>query len=152
MKSEEKIAQRSEELFRQGLYCAESVLLAMAEYYGVKSDLIPRIATGFCSGMARTSGLCGAVSGGIMGISLQYGRCSPKESVEPSYHAIRTFLTEFERRFGSTNCSQLLGCRLDTPEGQCFFRENNLREKCQMFTREAAKMAAAAINSQSKQQ
>ena len=45
-------SQRSRELFDSGFYCAESVLLAIAESQGIESDLIPRIATGFCSGIA----------------------------------------------------------------------------------------------------
>jgi len=58
--------QRSRELFESGLFCAESVLLAAAEALGVNSDLIPRIASGVCSGLARTGGLCGALSGALL--------------------------------------------------------------------------------------
>ncbi len=81
----EQAPQRSLELFRSGFFCAESVLLAIAESQGIQSDLIPRIATGFCSGVSRTSGMCGAVSGAIMGINLVAGRNSPAESLEASY-------------------------------------------------------------------
>ncbi len=59
----DQVALRCEELFRQGLFCAESVLQAVAESQNIENDLIPRIATGFCSGVARTSCLCGAASG-----------------------------------------------------------------------------------------
>jgi hypothetical protein len=38
-----------------------------------------------------------------------------------------------------------MGCRLDTPEGQKFFKEHNLRVKCAGFTREAARMAARLL-------
>jgi hypothetical protein len=67
----EQVPQRSPELFRSGFFCAESVLLAIAESQGIQSDLIPRIATGFYSGISRTDGMCGAVrssraeSGGV---------------------------------------------------------------------------------------
>ena len=44
------VAQRSEELFQSGWYCAESVLLAIAEAHGIESEIIPKIATAFCSG------------------------------------------------------------------------------------------------------
>jgi hypothetical protein len=54
----EQASQRSVELFRSGFFCAESVLLAIAESQGIESDLIPRIATGFCSGISRTGGAC----------------------------------------------------------------------------------------------
>jgi C_GCAxxG_C_C family probable redox protein len=141
----DQVAQRSEELFTSGLFCAESVLLAVAESRGIKSDLIPKIATGLCSGLSRTGGICGAVSGGVLAINLVSGRTEASQSVENNYRQVRAFLNEFEAKFGSTNCERLLGCRLDTPAGQQFFKENKLREKCQTFTREAARMANKAL-------
>ena len=53
----DRVSQRSRELFDSGYYCAESVLLAIAENQGIQSDLIPKIATGFCSGISRTCGM-----------------------------------------------------------------------------------------------
>ncbi|HWI59261.1 MAG TPA: C-GCAxxG-C-C family protein [Bacillota bacterium] len=148
----DQIAERSEALFKQGLYCAESVLLAIAESRGLRSELIPKMATGLCSGIARTGGMCGAVSGGILAINLVAGRNHPDQSVEPSYQLVRAFLSAFELRFGTTNCERLIGCRLDTAEGQQFFRENNLREKCQLFTREAARLASIVLERQTPSQ
>jgi len=52
----EKVSKRSGELFQSGFYCAESVVLAITEGKGLHSDLIPRMATGFCSGLSRTCG------------------------------------------------------------------------------------------------
>lgn len=49
-------ARRSRAYFKSGLYCAESVLLAIADEWGLSSKYIPRIATGFCGGMALTGG------------------------------------------------------------------------------------------------
>ena len=141
----DQVAQRSEELFSSGLHCAESVLQAVAESRGTKSDLIPKIATGLCSGLSRTGGICGAVSGGVLAINLVSGRTDASQSVEDNYRQVRGFLKEFEGKFGSTNCERLLCCRLDTPAGQQFFKENKLREKCQAFTREAARMAGKVL-------
>jgi hypothetical protein len=50
----DQVASKSREHFISGYYCAESVLLAVSEAKGIQSDLIPKIASGFCSGMART--------------------------------------------------------------------------------------------------
>jgi C_GCAxxG_C_C family probable redox protein len=109
-----EISRRSGELFESGLYCAESVLLAIAEGKGIKSDVIPGIATGFCSGMSRTCGLCGAVSGAIMGINLLHGRSAPDRSVDENYALVRKLIRMFEDTFGSSNCMQLTGCDLST--------------------------------------
>jgi hypothetical protein len=70
-----------------------SVLLAIAESRGIQSDLIPGLATGFCSGMVRTGGRCGAVGGAMLGISLTTGRRSAIETTDRNYALIqvRTF-------------------------------------------------------------
>lgn len=140
-----QVAARSEELFRQGLFCAESVLQAVAESQHIKNDLIPRIATGFCSGIARTSRLCGAVAGGILAINMLCGRDDTNTTVESNYLVVRDFMKRFEAEFGSTNCYQLIGCHLDTPDGQAFFKENNLWDNCLVFTREAGRLAIHSI-------
>lgn len=141
-----QVAHWSEELFQQGFCCAESVLQAIAESRGINSELIPRIATGLCGGIAKTGGICGAVSGGVLAINMLAGRNSAAQSTEANVRLVRAFLSEFETKFGTTQCERLIGCRLDTPEGQRFFKENKLREqKCQMFTKEAAGMASAIL-------
>jgi C_GCAxxG_C_C family probable redox protein len=146
-----QVAQRSEELFRQRFCCAESVLQAIAESRGIKSELIPKIATGLCGGIAKTGGICGAVSGGVLAINIVAGRNSAGESPEDNVRLVRAFLSEFETKFGTTNCERLIGCRLDTPEGQRFFKENELREKkCQRFTKEAAEMASGILEQQAR--
>jgi hypothetical protein len=85
----EQTPQRSLELFSSGIFSAESVLLATAESQGIQSEFIPRIATGFCSGISRVGGMCGTVSGAIMGINLVAGRDSPAESIEVGYAFIQ---------------------------------------------------------------
>jgi C_GCAxxG_C_C family probable redox protein len=141
----DSVAQRAGELFQVGLCCSESVLQAVAESRGVRSELIPKIATGLCGGLSRTGGICGAVSGGVLAIGMVTGRSDAQESREECHRLVRLFLSECEARFGSTNCEKLIGCRLDTAEGQQFFKEHDLREKCAGFTREAARLASEAL-------
>lgn len=136
----------AEASFASGLYCAESVVLALAKTQGVESDLLPKLATAFCSGMARTCGTCGAVTGAIMGISLALGRSDPSQTVQPSYAATQRLIREFEQEFGARDCHVLLGCDLNTPEGQATFRENRLSEQCTTYTGKAAEIAARIIS------
>ena len=143
--SSDQVAQRSEQLFEQGLFCAESVLQSVAESRGIQSDLIPKIATGLCSGLSRTGGICGAVSGGVLAINLACGRNDPNQPVENNYQRVRAFLSAFEAKFGSTNCEKLIGCRLDTPEGRQYFQTHQLGGKCRQFTREAARLASETL-------
>ncbi len=121
------------------------MLLAVAESEEIQSDLIPRIATGFCGGVSRTCGMCGAVSGGIMVIGLFTGRNAPTETVAESYTMVRKLVNEFGSQFGSTNCKDLTGCDLGTEEGQNYFKENKIRQKCRFFTEEATRISLALI-------
>jgi C_GCAxxG_C_C family probable redox protein len=142
----EQAPQRSLELFRSGFFCAESVLLAIAENQGIQSDLIPRIATGFCSGVSRIGGMCGAVSGAIMGINLVAGRNSPDESIELSYYLTQELINRFEKQYGSVNCRQLMGCDLATGAGQQYFVEHNLMNSCLKYAEDATRMAVSLIS------
>lgn len=141
----EQAPQRSLELFRSGFFCAESVLLAIAESQGIQSDLIPKIATGFCSGISRTGGMCGAVSAAIMGISLVTGRNSPDGSIETSYALVQKLIGRFEGQYGSVNCRQLIGCDLASEAGQRYFMENNLMERCLQCAADATRLAISLI-------
>jgi C_GCAxxG_C_C family probable redox protein len=142
----EKASHRSVELFKSGFFCAESVLQALAESQGIQSDLIPRIATGFCSGISRTGGICGAVSGAIMGINLVAGRNSPTDSIEVSYTLTQELISRFEMQYGSINCRQLIGCDLATDEGQRYFLENQLMDQCLKYAEVATSIAVSLVS------
>lgn len=135
---------KAEEVFDGGLYCAESVVRALVGTTE-DADLLTRAATGFCSGMARTCGPCGALSGGIIGIGHVLGRAHASEPVAAAYGAVQDLVREFERVFGARDCDRLLGCDLGSPEGQAIFCEQQLHRRCREFTARAAKLAAAAI-------
>jgi len=114
----------------------------VCEDRGIACDLVPRIATGFCGGLARSGGMCGAVSGAVMALNVVLGRDAPDAPRDADYAAVRKLLSAFTERFGTVNCGELLGCDLDTPEGQAFYKENELSQRCRRYTEEAARMAA----------
>lgn len=145
MQSPTDVRRSAEEAFSAGLYCAESTLLTLAKAQGIESDLLPKIATGFCGGMARTCGTCGALTGAMMGIGLALGRSEPNGSVMEAYSATQRLIAEFEQAFGSRDCHALLDCDLGTPEGQATFRNERLGERCSEFTGRAAEIAARIL-------
>ena len=141
-----EIRKAAEDSFASGLFCAESVVAALAKAQGVDPAPLQKAATAFRSGVARTSSTCGALTGAIMGVSLALGRSGPTESVQPVYSATQRLIREFEHEFGSANCQALLsGCDLNTPEGQAQFKEQRLGQRCHHFTGAAAEMAARII-------
>lgn len=131
----------AEENFANGLYCAESVVQAITNNRGIDSKLLTKASTGFCSGMSRTCGTCGAVTGAILGMSAILGRNNANDSVEQSYKATNDLINQFESKFGSSNCRELLGCDLGTEEGKTTFSEQSLGELCQQYTSHAAELA-----------
>ena len=132
--------------FKEGLFCAESVLLTLAQRQGVDDPNVPAIATGFCSGLSQTAGPCGAVTGAVMGIGLALGRKEAGGSVSQSYDATKALVNRFSEEFGSVNCADLLGCHLGTPEGQQTFTEGKLWKRCMAYTGRATEMAAEIID------
>lgn len=117
-----------------GLYCAETVLSEIAARHDIHSPLIPRIATGLCSGMARSCGPCGSLTGGILALNLMLGRDDKDTSVERNYAAVQELMELFKNEHGSIHCHELLGCDLGTAEGQRLYTQQQLGKNCQRFS------------------
>jgi C_GCAxxG_C_C family probable redox protein len=124
-------------------------LLSVAESKNIHSEIIPRISTGFCGGVARTGGLCGAVSGAVMAISLFSGRNAPDVPIDKSYAPVQKMVAMFQGKFGSTNCRELTGIDLGTEEGRKKFLSDNMIEQCRNYTEEATRMAVSIIEESS---
>jgi C_GCAxxG_C_C family probable redox protein len=141
---EETVVKRAVERFLlDGFNCAETVLMAGCEILGIKSDLIPKLATGFGVGMGRQGGVCGAISGAVMVIGLKFGRMEAidKESKERAYDVVFEFYKRFQRKFGTGICYELIGCDLTNPEDRRRYEEMNLlEEKCAKFVRAACEI------------
>ena len=65
--------------FMQGYNCAQAVSSVFAKDAGVPEEVVLGIATGFGAGVARTDGMCGAVSGAVIAIGLLFGSTGPDE-------------------------------------------------------------------------
>ena len=146
-RSVEQTVRRSLELFHGGFCCSESVLLASTERLGLQSELVPRIATGFCGGMAHAGSVCGAVSGAVMALGCVQGRDvggAPREAI---FASVQQLAATFRERWGSIDCPVLLGCDLGTEEGQRRFREQDLKtQRCDRFVEEAVRVALERID------
>jgi len=97
--------------------CCESVLLALKDYLGVKSDLIPKIGTGIGAGVSLNGLLCGSVSSVAIAIGIRHGRTSSEENPTPVWKMVDKYVTEFKDKFGYVNCRQLTGLNLKTEDG-----------------------------------
>jgi len=110
---------RATEHMAQGLVCAESVLLATCEEFGIEVDekVIPKIAYPFAGGVGNTGTICGAVAGAIMAIGLIKERGETMEEMFSILGLAAEFRKRFEAEKETISCRDLTGMDLTTPEG-----------------------------------
>jgi len=142
---EKRMIQLAAESFWKGFHCSEAVLIAMAEYIGVTSELIPKIATGFGGGIASSGSVCGALVGGVMAIGIKYGRSEVTQikADQKTKNLVRRFIRQFEKVAGSTLCYDITQCDFNTLEGKRKFVDSGRRKQCQTL---AAKTVSILIN------
>jgi C_GCAxxG_C_C family probable redox protein len=131
------------EHFTSGFNCAESVSLALREYFGISSDLIPAAATGMGGGIGRCGRACGAFTGAVIAMGLKLGRKSPEDDRNPLYAAVRELEKRFIEKFGDVDCAALIGFDIRTKEGFETARASGVLEiRCKEFVRFAADNAS----------
>jgi len=132
--------------FHAGHNCAQSVLLAMAGYWKIDSELIPRIATPFGGGIGRYGSVCGALTGGVMAIGLKHGTNDPSmEKRLGAYDRARTLCQQFQTKHGSILCRELIGYDLSKPEELEQARQANvIKEKCEKYVQNVIEMLLKA--------
>ena len=139
MDKKSDLEEKAKTLFRESYNCSQSVLLAMCQHWGIESDLVPKIATGFGGGMGRSGSVCGAVTGGVMALSIRYGANEP--SVEKrllTYEYTRKFLEQFEKRNGGILCKDLIGYTLaDLDEHEKAVKDGVFQKKCPTYVQNA---------------
>ena len=109
---------RATEHMANGLVCAESVLLATCEEFGVNVDekVIPKIAYAFAGGMGNTGSVCGAVAGAVMAIGLIKDRGETFEEMMDVIGLAAEFRKRFEAEMNTTSCRELTGIDLTQEE------------------------------------
>ena len=146
----EKVVEKAKFYAGKGFLCSESVLLAVSDWLGVQSDLIPKIATGFGAGVEGCGSVCGAISGGILALGLKFGRNEPKKQDRPSYWFALELLKRFEREFGHITCRELTDYDFSTEAGLKKYAEEKLWDtKCRQYIIGTTAMAFDMISEKS---
>jgi C_GCAxxG_C_C family probable redox protein len=109
---------RATEHMANGLVCAESVLLATCEEFGVNVDkkVIPKIAYAFAGGIGNTGAVCGAVAGAVMAIGLIKDRGETMEEMMSVLGTAAEFRRRFESEMETISCRELTGLDLSEPK------------------------------------
>lgn len=112
-------SEKAVQLHADGCNCCQAVIMCCAERYGLTEDQAYHMGAFFGAGMRRGE-VCGAVSGGLMGLGLQYGDESNRQCGKS-----KEFLKAFQEAHGSILCRELL--------------EKNQKKLCPTFIQFAAK-------------
>ncbi len=140
------IMERSEhasELFLSGYNCAQSVVLSFADDLKFSKELAQKMAAGFGGGMGKQQETCGAVTGAIMLLGLLKGEQvnNNDELKSQVYGSVKELIREFVSEFKSTNCKDLIGCDLNTAEGEAQFKEQKVMETvCAEYVKKAVQI------------
>lgn len=122
--------EKAVESFKSGMNCAQSVLLAYSDQYKFDDNLAFQISSGFGGGMGRLQKTCGAVTGAFMILGIHNCEKYSNHSLQTENN--RNMIQEFNRRFlqkyDSLECKEIIKCDLNTPEGQQYSKDQNVKE------------------------
>lgn len=138
--------------------CSQAVLKALQDSLGIGDNLTFKAASGLAGGVARMGEICGALTGGVMAISLVYGREKLEETTTSKNYlkAIELSIKLFERfkeEFGSVRCfdvqKKLFGRSFDLKkeeDRQEFIKVGGYSpEGCPQVVKKAAMLTAEII-------
>lgn len=102
---------RAVENFMSGYGCAQSVLAAFADLYGLDEVMAKRVAAGFGGGVGRMRMMCGAVSAIVMLVGLDCGQTEGDDRAGKSacYKVVQELLAQSKEQNGSLICAEILG-------------------------------------------
>ena len=105
----EMVREVAEEYFRSGTYyCSEAVVETINDVLGKPyEDDVVRLASGFPIGMGKAQCLCGAVSGGQIGLGMVYGR-KKGEPMDPEMFEIAKGLHDYVKEEYRSCCCRVI--------------------------------------------
>lgn len=123
-------SEQAKAMFLSGYNCAQSVLLSFSDDLKFSKELASKMAAGFGGGMGKQQETCGAVTGAIMVLGLLKGEevNNNDELKSIAYGSVKELVRGFNEEFRTTNCRDLIGCDLNTPEGAEKFKEEKIME------------------------
>lgn len=125
--------------FEDGYNCAQAVLLAFCEDFGLDKETALMLSAPFGGGMGRLREVCGTVSGMNMVLGLAKGKYPPEDNAKKAqlYKDVQTLAGKFKEDNGSIICRELLGLTIEgkdnpTPEKRTdkYYKKRPCSELC----------------------
>ncbi|MGN0817881.1 MAG: C-GCAxxG-C-C family protein [Candidatus Coproplasma sp.] len=103
--------EKAMQLFLNGYNCAQAVVGAYADLFGMDEQTAMRFAEGLGGGMGRMRLTCGAVSATALlaGLKMSNGTAGDLQTRSQVYEKVRRMAEEFKDKNGSVICGDLLG-------------------------------------------
>lgn len=141
--SVEKVKADAEEYFRRGeYYCSEAIVASIRDNIAPEMpEAMIAAASGFPVGVGRSKCMCGAVSGGVIGIGYVFGRTGPSSPADPRSVKTLELANELQEAFRSSH--RVLCCSTHTRGMDMASGEH--KAQCIAFTGEMAAKAAEII-------
>ncbi len=144
---ENQLAKKAITYFEEGFNCSESMLKAYLDVYK-KDPKLGAAASGFGGGIGGKGITCGAVSGAVIAIGLDYNRqdSEDKELYGKVRENSRELIEQFAQINGSSNCKDLQPYDLSTMAGREKLHDDpEVMVKCKSYLTSAATLLAKAI-------
>ena len=129
--------------------CAQALVKAFLDLLEIDNPEVFKSATGFSAGLALTGNNCGALLGGLMILSIKFGRGEIEEGVEGIVRGIRpmrALVKWFKEKYQSFQCSTLTGgANLADPEEYKNYEQMGGLQKCAGILSETAAKVAELI-------
>lgn len=127
------------QLFSGKHSCAQAVLMAFSEGYGMDRAMASKVACAFGGGISHMGLTCGAVAGALLVLGLRHG--GGPEKKEGTYQAAQEFVKRFLSLHGSINCTELIGYDLSDPDALAGAREEGVfAQRCVGYVTSAVKI------------
>lgn len=142
-------SEQAKELFLNGYNCAQSVVLSFADDLKFSKELAQKMTAGFGGGMGKQQKTCGAITGAIMVLGILKGEQvnNNDELKSQAYGSVNELTREFVAEYHTTQCKDLIGCDLNTPEGSEKFKIENLMENvCAGCVQKAVQIVESITN------
>lgn len=88
------------ELFKEGYNCAQAIVIAYGEEFGIDKNLSTNITSSFGSGLAGQGEVCGVIVGATIILGLKYGNSSNTH--------VRNLCNKFKEKHKGLTCRTLL--------------------------------------------
>ncbi|HYH02179.1 MAG TPA: C-GCAxxG-C-C family protein [Bacillota bacterium] len=123
--------------FNEGCNCAQAVISSYCDEWGLDRGTAVKLASAFGGGMGRMGEVCGAVTGALMLIGLQYSPAA--QTKDELYELVQQFTADFKARHGSIYCKELIGTEIITAESRKLAADK-FKNICPVLVEDAVKI------------